>query len=95
MKKESYPRHIYNKKILKTKIKSYGDESTDFSDKEIPKIGSNYNCLKVIVIDFVLKKDESYYPKVFQNNVNKLRRKKDNYIYYSQPRNFVWGFWQF
>ena len=42
-------------------MKSYGDESTDFPDKEIPKIGSNYNCLKVIVVvAFVLKKDESY-----------------------------------
>ena len=40
-------------------MKSYGDESTDFPDKEIPKIGSNYNFLKVIVIAFVLKKDES------------------------------------
>ena len=40
-------------------MKSYGDESTDFPDKEIPKIGSNYNCLKVIVIAFVLKKDKS------------------------------------
>ena len=40
-------------------MKSYGDESTDFPDKEIPKIGSNYNCLEVIVIAFVLKKDES------------------------------------
>ena len=56
MKKESDPGPIYNKKILKTKAKSYGDESTDFPDKEIPKIGSNYNCLKVIVIAFVLKK---------------------------------------
>ena len=28
------------KKFLKSKIKSYGNEATDF--KEIPKIGSNY-----------------------------------------------------
>ena len=28
---------MYNKEFLKTKIKSHGDEITDFSDKEIPR----------------------------------------------------------
>ena len=32
---------IYNKKFLKTKTKSYGDEATDFHDKEIRRVGSN------------------------------------------------------
>ena len=31
--------------ILKIKIKSYGDEVTDFHNKEIPKMDSNHNCL--------------------------------------------------
>ena len=56
MKKESDSKFIYKKSFLKTKIKSYGDESTDFYDKEIIKLGSNYTCLAVILIDFVLKK---------------------------------------
>ena len=30
---------IYNKKFLKTKAKSYGDEATDFHDNEVPKKG--------------------------------------------------------
>ena len=45
---------IHNKNILKTKIKSYGDETPDFPDKEMPKLGSNYICLVMILIGFVL-----------------------------------------
>ena len=44
----------YNKRYLKTKMKSYGDEVTDFHDGEIPKAGSNYTYLAVILIDFFL-----------------------------------------
>ena len=35
IKKESDSEPVYNKKLLKTKIKSYGDEVTYFHDKEI------------------------------------------------------------
>ena len=53
------------KKILKTKIKikSYGDEVTDFYDKEIPKVKFNSNHIFKIVIslDSALQKDENYY----------------------------------
>ena len=35
IKKEFDSEPVYNKKILKTKIKSYGDKATDFHDKEI------------------------------------------------------------
>ena len=48
MKKEFDSEPIYYKRFLKTKIKSYGDEATDFYDNEIPKVGSNYTCLAVI-----------------------------------------------
>ena len=44
---------VYNKKILKAKIRSYDDEITDFSVKEILKVGSDYTCLAVIIIDSV------------------------------------------
>ena len=44
------------KKILKTKIKSYGDESTDFQGEELPKAGPDYICLAKLSMDFVLKK---------------------------------------
>ena len=65
IKKEFDSKTICNKKFLKSKIKFYGNEATNFPDKEIPKIGSNYSCLTVILIDFVLKKSENYYPQVF------------------------------
>ena len=63
--KEFDSKPIYNKKFLKNKVRSYGDEATDFHDEEMPKIGSNYVSLWVIIIDFVLKKDKNYYPLVF------------------------------
>ena len=56
---------IYNIKILKTKIKSYGYDTTDFHDKKIPEVGFNYTYLAAISIDFVPKKDESDYLQVF------------------------------
>ena len=46
------------------KTKSYCDEATDFHDGEMPKVGCNYICLAVMLIDFDLKK-ENYYPQVF------------------------------
>ena len=55
----------YNENYLKTKIKCYGDEVTDFYDKKISKLDSNHTCLAVISLDSALKKDENYYPQVF------------------------------
>ena len=49
---------------MKNKIKSYGDEATGFHGKEITKVGSNYICLTVILIDFILNKIENYYQQV-------------------------------
>ena len=65
IKKEFGSKPVYNKKFLKTKIKSYGDEDTYFHDKEVPKVGSNYKFLVVIGLDSALKKEENYYQKMF------------------------------
>ena len=65
IKKEFDSEPVYNKKLLKTKIKSYGDEVIDFYDKEIPMVGSNDTCLAVISLDSSLKKDENYCPQCF------------------------------
>ena len=65
IKKEFDSKPVYNKNFSKTKIKSYGDEVTDFYDKQIPKMDSNYNCLAVISLDSTPKKDENYYLQVF------------------------------
>ena len=39
--KEFDGKPIRNKDFLKTKIKSYGDEATDFHDEEMLKVGFN------------------------------------------------------
>ena len=52
---------VYNK----SKIKSHGDEVTDFYDKKIPKVDFNHTCLAVISLGSALKKDENYYLQVF------------------------------
>ena len=39
---------VYNKIFLKTKIKSHGNEVTDFYDKTISKVDSNHTYLAVI-----------------------------------------------
>ena len=44
IKKEFDSELVYNKESLKTKIKSHGDEVTDFYDKKIPKVVSNHPC---------------------------------------------------
>ena len=56
IKKEFYSEPVFNKTFLKTKIKFYGDEVTDFHDKEAPKAGSYYSCSAVINVDSGLKK---------------------------------------
>ena len=65
IKKEFDSKPVQNKKILKTKIKSHDDKVTDFYDKEIPMVDSNYTCLVVISLDSALNKDGNYYPQVF------------------------------
>ena len=57
---------IYNKvskpicTFWKSKLKSYVDNN--FNDKNMPKVGCNYICLVVILIDLALIKDENNYP---------------------------------
>ena len=68
---------------MKTKIKSHGDEVTDFYDKEIPKVDSSHTCLGVISLDSALKKDDNYYPRVFLRECKYIEKKvirhmKDN-----------------
>ena len=37
--------------FLKTNLKFYGDEVTDFYEKEIPKLDSNHTCLAIISLN--------------------------------------------
>ena len=76
IKKEFDSEPIYNKKFLKAKIKCYGDEATDFLNEEMAKVDSNYTCLAVIKIDFILKKDENYYLQVFLIECKYIEKEK-------------------
>ena len=80
IKKEFASKSFYNKEFLITKTKSHGDEVTDFYDKEIPKVDSNRTCLAVISLEFVLKKDESYYPQVFLKECKYIEKKEIRHI---------------
>ena len=85
MKKEFDRNPVYNKKFLKTKIKSHGDEVTDFYDKETPKVRSNHACLAVLILSSALKKDENYYQQVFLKECKDIEEKVIrvflNYLY--------------
>ena len=65
IKKEFDSKPVCNTKFLKTKIKSFIDEATDFHNKEIPKVNSNHTCLAVINLDSALTKDGNYYLQLF------------------------------
>ena len=52
---------VYNKKFLKTKIKSCDDEDADFRVKETPKVSFDGTFLAVIMIDSTFKKDKNYF----------------------------------
>ena len=75
IKEEFDNESVCNKERLKTKIKSHGDEVTDFYDKDIPKVDSSHACLPVISLDFVLKKDKSYYLQVFLKECKYIEKK--------------------
>ena len=65
IKKGFNSKAVYETTFLKTKIKQFGDQDTDFYNKEILKVDSNYTCLTVIRLDSAVKNDENYYPQVF------------------------------
>ena len=64
IKQEFESEPVY-KKVLKTKIKVYGDGATDFHEQEIPKVDSDLTCLVVISLDSGLNKDGNYYLQEF------------------------------
>ena len=65
---------------MKTKIKSHGDEVTDFYDKKIPKGDSNHTCLAVISSDSAFKKGENYYSQVFLKECKYIEKKVIRHI---------------
>ena len=75
IKKEFDSELVYNKNFLRNKRKSYGDNAIYSHDKEIPEVGTNYSCLAV-TINFILKKDENHYPKVFLKKCKYIEKEK-------------------
>ena len=65
---------------METKIKSHGDEVTDFYEKKTPKVDSNHTCLAVITLDSALKKDDSYYLQVLSKECKYIEKKVIRHI---------------
>ena len=65
---------------MKTKIKSYDDEVTNFYKKEIPRVDSNPTCLAVISLDSGLNKYGNYYPQVFLKECKYIEKKVIRHI---------------
>ena len=66
LKKEFDSEPVYNEKYLKAKIKSFnGKINSNFHDDNIPKEGSQFICLSVILMDSVFRTGKNYYPQVF------------------------------
>lgn len=73
---------MYDKKYLKTKIKSNdGKINTDFHDKNIPKQDSHFVYISIIVIESVCKITNNFYPQVFLEECKYIeaQRKKIRY----------------
>ena len=65
---------------MKAKVKSNGDEVTDFFDKKVCKVNSNHTCLAVIRLDSALKKNKNYYPQVFSKECKNIEKKVVRHI---------------
>ena len=76
IKREFGSKPVYSENCLKTKILSYGNEATDFCDKEIPKPGSDYTCLEVVTIDSALKKIKTIMHKCFLKECKYIEKKQ-------------------
>ena len=80
IKKEFDSEPVYNKRFLKTKIKSHGNEVTDFYHKQITKVDSNHTYLVVISLDSTLDKDGNYYLQVFLKECKYIEKKVIRHI---------------
>ena len=68
---------VYNDKYVKTKIKSSeGKIKINFHDDKVPKEGSQYICLSVILIGFVFRAGKNYYPQAFLEECKHVVKEK-------------------
>ena len=66
---------------MKTKIKTHGDEVTDFYDKRIPKLDSNHTFLAVISLGSVLRNNGSDYPQVVLKEIIYIEKEVVRHIH--------------
>ena len=77
IKKEFGSKPVYNEKYLKAKIKSCnGKINTNFHKNQIPREGSHFICLSVILINSVFRTSKNYYPQVFSEECNYVVKEK-------------------
>ena len=81
IKKEFDIEPVYNKNDLKTKIRSHGNEVTEFYNKKVPKSDFNYTCSAVISLDSVNKKDDNCYLQVFLKECKYIEKKVVRHIH--------------
>ena len=82
IKKEFDSEFIYNRKYLKAKIKFYnGKINTNFHNNKIPKEGSNFICLSVILIDSVFRTGKNFHSHVFLEECKYVVKEKKMPIY--------------
>ena len=66
IKEEFYSEPVYYQRYLKVKRKSYNEKiNTNFCNNKIPKEGSQFTCLSVILFDSVFRTGKTYYNQVF------------------------------
>ena len=71
IKKEFDSKLVYNEKYLKAKIKSYNVKiNTNFYNNKIPREGSQFICLSVILIDVFFRTGKNYYPQMLLEECN-------------------------
>ena len=75
--KEFNSEPVYDKKYLKTWIKSYkGEINTNFHKNKIPEDDFQWICLSVILIDSVFRTGNNYYPQVFLEECKYVVKKR-------------------
>ena len=79
IKKEFDSEPVCNGKYLKAKMTSYNQKiSTNFHNNKIPKEGSQFICLSVILINSVFRTGKNYYRQVFLGEYKYVvKEKKD------------------
>ena len=80
---ESKPVYNDDDKYIKTKVKTFEDNiNSSFHNKKVPKERISCKFLSIIMLDFVVKSDEKYYPPIFLEECKYAQEKIkfENYI---------------